>query len=202
MDSTGLANSARGWHGVQLAALAFIGLCGVLSDADPSAPRWLRVTAGLLAVTALVVACVAVLLVARIAWPLPRPAGAGTECPHAEDQPETAGAGAGAADVASGRRLRLGIALTFVAVALMALAASSGWWPVTASGGEAAETTAAEAGAAGPTSVTVAVTDSRGVTVCGRLLDGPNGAIRMEIGRRTVDLALSAVAELAPVDAC
>ena len=30
-----LADSRRGWHGVQLAVLAFIGLCGVLSDADP-----------------------------------------------------------------------------------------------------------------------------------------------------------------------
>ena len=66
---TVLANSARGWHGVQLAVLAFIGLCGVLSDADPTLPRWLQVTAGLLAVVALIVSCLSIFVVASVAWP-------------------------------------------------------------------------------------------------------------------------------------
>jgi hypothetical protein len=44
-----LGRSARGWHGVQLAVLALIGLCGVLTDSDPGDPRWLRVAAGVAA---------------------------------------------------------------------------------------------------------------------------------------------------------
>lgn len=33
--------SAKGWHGVQMAALGFIGLCGVLQRDDGDDPRWL-----------------------------------------------------------------------------------------------------------------------------------------------------------------
>ena len=41
-DATGadpeqLRTSARGWHGVQLAVLGFIGLCGALHDAEAAA---------------------------------------------------------------------------------------------------------------------------------------------------------------------
>src|SRR5262245_46230180 len=106
-----LANSARGWHGVQLAVLAFIGLCGVLSDTDPRMPRWLEVTAGVLAVSALVASSVSIFVVASVAWPFSSRAAGG-------DVPQVAA-----------RRLRMGIALTYVAVGLMAFAASSSWWP-------------------------------------------------------------------------
>src|SRR3712207_8556040 len=34
-----LRASARGWHGVQLAVLGFIGLCGVLQEEQPSDPE-------------------------------------------------------------------------------------------------------------------------------------------------------------------
>jgi hypothetical protein len=61
--------SARGWHGVQLAIIGFIGFCGVLQDGRPDNPTWLQVWAGVLAMAALVLACVATFLVGRVAWP-------------------------------------------------------------------------------------------------------------------------------------
>jgi hypothetical protein len=65
-----LRSSARGWHGVQLAVIGFIGLCGVLQGGRPDNPMWIQVLAGVLALAALFVACVATFLVARVAWPL------------------------------------------------------------------------------------------------------------------------------------
>ncbi len=176
MDGTAITSSARGWHGLQLAALAFIGFCGVLSDADPTQPRWLQVGAGIAALAALVLASVAIVLVARVAWPLP-----GDQLPAEADRLDRAG-----------RRLRVGIALTFLAVALMALAATSSWWP--------ARSAAPPAGTAEPASVVV--TDATGATACGRLLDGPTGALRLATAQRTVDVALDAIADIAPVDTC
>ena len=70
--------SARGWHGVQLAVIGFIGLCGVLQGGRPDNPMWLQVCAGILALAALAIACLATFLVALVAWPLyggRRPAG-------------------------------------------------------------------------------------------------------------------------------
>ncbi|CUR55591.1 conserved membrane hypothetical protein [metagenome] len=105
-----LRNSAREWHRLQLGALAFVGLCGVIQgDSGNADPRWLQTTSGLLALAGLILAGLSVLLVATVAWPL--------MAAHATT-PEVAS-----------RRLRSGIALTFVAVALTALAASSSWWP-------------------------------------------------------------------------
>lgn len=109
--------SARGWHGVQLAVLGFIGLCGVLQpDASDGNPGWLRWLVGLLVLAAFALACAATVLVALAAWPIygPQPAQEGS-----------------AKEIArTSRRLRSGIAVTFVAVALLALATSSVWWPV------------------------------------------------------------------------
>ncbi|HET7489599.1 MAG TPA: hypothetical protein VFJ85_16850 [Acidimicrobiales bacterium] len=118
--------SAKGWHGIQLAVLGFIGLCGVLQGAgDPGNPRWVRDLAAVLVLGALVLACVAVVVVGSVAWPV-RAVGAG------ENAPERA------AD-----RLRTGIIVTFVAVASLATGATSGWWPVReeASGSAAVEVT-------------------------------------------------------------
>jgi hypothetical protein len=103
-----LGASAREWHKLQLAALAFVGLCGVLTgDNGTRLPMWLQSVAGVLALLALAFAAVGVLLVALVAWPLGAPA-----------EP-TSGA----------RRLRAGVLLTGVAVGLTALSASSNWWP-------------------------------------------------------------------------
>ncbi|HEU0287468.1 MAG TPA: hypothetical protein VFR22_10525, partial [Nocardioidaceae bacterium] len=119
-----LRTSARGWHGVQLAVLGFIGLCGVLQRGHEDLPRWLQVLAAVLVLVALAVACLATVLVALAAWPVYAKAP-----PSDDDQVEvrrTVG------------RLRIGIALTFVAVALTALATTSQWWPTKAESGSSA----------------------------------------------------------------
>ena len=47
-----LRGSAKGWHGIQLAALGFIGLCGVIQTGDSTDPRSLQVLAGILVLVA------------------------------------------------------------------------------------------------------------------------------------------------------
>lgn len=109
-----LQSSARGWHGIQLAVLGFIGLCGVLQgNAGQDNPEWIRDIAAVLVLGSLVLACLAVAVVGTVAWPVD---GAGSE-----DQD--------ARLVKGTRRLRGGITLTFVAVAALAAGATSGWWP-------------------------------------------------------------------------
>lgn len=108
-----LRTSARGWHGVQLATIGFIGLCGVLQRGRSDNPTWLQVLSGLVALAALVLACAGTFLVARVAWPLYGGV--------ARDQ-----GGDLARDAA---RLRRGLVYTFTAVAVVALATASGWWP-------------------------------------------------------------------------
>ena len=103
-----LSASAREWHKLQLAALAFVGLCGVLTgDNGTRLPMWLQSVAGVLALLALAVAAIGVLLVALVAWPL----------------------GAPPDPITGARRLRAGVILTGVAVGLTAFSASSNWWP-------------------------------------------------------------------------
>jgi hypothetical protein len=108
---TELRTSARGWHGIQLAVIGFIGFCGVLQDGRPDNPGWLQVWAGILVLVALALACVATFLVGRVAWPL-------------------FGGAQQAGDVESEARwLRRGLLLTFLAVVVLALATATGWWP-------------------------------------------------------------------------
>ncbi len=108
-----LAVSAREWHRLQVAALAFVGLCGVLTgDNGTRLPMWLQSVAGVLALLALAAAAIGLLLVGVVAWPLGGPA-----------EP-----------AAGARRLRAGIGLTCVAVGLTALSASSNWWPQSVAG--------------------------------------------------------------------
>ena len=168
-----LRASARGWHTVQMAVLGFIGLCGVLQRAGGACnPRWLQVLAGALVLASLVVACAATLLVATVAWPL----GAG--------QPADRGASALAAGTA---RVRRGIALTFVAVAVLALAASSSWWPTE----EPADAAAAS----------VRVTTRAGV-LCGTLLPAEQGRLALDVGGRRAVLSTGDVVAIAPVEGC
>jgi len=65
-----LRGSAQGWHGIQLAALGFIGLCGVIQTGDSDNPRALQVLAGILVLVAFGLACAGIYLVGRAAWPL------------------------------------------------------------------------------------------------------------------------------------
>src|SRR3954454_14541262 len=65
-----LRASAKGWHGIQLAVLGFIGFCGVLKGEGSTAPHWMEVLAGILVLVSLGVALFATYLVGRAAWPL------------------------------------------------------------------------------------------------------------------------------------
>jgi predicted Na+-dependent transporter len=152
-----LRTSARGWHGVQLAVIGFIGLCGVLQGGRPDNPKWLQVWAGILAIAALVLACVATFLVARVAWPL---YGGGREV--TDDDVATV--------EREGRRIKQGLALTFASVAVLALGTATGWWPQDEQKGlvsvEVANgaTLCGTLGAANPGNVTVSV-DGRSVAL-------------------------------------
>jgi len=167
-----LRTSARGWHGVQLAVLGFIGLCGVLQG-DSSNPTWLQVTAGLLALVALVLACWATYLVGRAAWPL---YGA---------QADAAPAGGEAQIAEAGHLLRRGLKLTFVAVAVLALATASSWWPEDDSSDGLVEVQGAD-----------------GRSLCGRLADSESGTLSLEVNGRSVAVSIDSLASVRPVDSC
>jgi hypothetical protein len=162
-----LRSSARGWHGAQLAVIGFIGLCGVLQGGRPDNPMWIQVLAGLLALAALVVACIATFLVARVAWPLY----GGREL---EDP------------VREGARLRKGLLLTFLAVALLALGTATGWWPQDEGDGGGL----------------VSVQATNGERWCGSLGDGGPGRLRIAADGGPVVVALADVAVVAPADSC
>lgn len=93
-----LRSSARGWHGIQLAVLGFIGLCGVIQGNGKENPDWVSETAAVLVVGSLVLSCLAVGVVGTVAWPVDGSRG-GDE---------------GSLLVQGSRRLRGGIALTFL----------------------------------------------------------------------------------------
>lgn len=170
-----LRASARGWHGVQLAVIGFIGLCGVLQDGRPDNPWWLQVFAGIMALVALALACVATFLVALVAWPL-----YGAREQAGRDEARDLGR--------DGRRLKLGLFLTFAAVALLALGTASGWWPqegADAGGGEL-----------------VAVQDANGDRWCGSLGDASPGSLSVSVDGDQVVVALRDVVAVGPVDSC
>ncbi len=167
--------SARGWHGIQLAVIGFIGFCGVLQNGRPDNPTWLQVWASILVLLALVLACVATFLVGRVAWPLFGGGRSSVADPAAELERE-------------GRRLRRGLLLTFVAVAVLALATASGWWPQ-------------PAGDNGATNL-VAVQVGSGQRVCGSLGQANPGTLRVSVDGRSVDVSLQDVAAIVPVDHC
>jgi hypothetical protein len=166
--------SARGWHGIQLAVVGFIGFCGVVQDGRPDNPMWLQVWAAVLVLAALVLACIATFLVGRVAWPL----FAGREASVANE-----------ADLErEGRRLRRGLILTFVAVGLLALGTASGWWPQPV----------AEDGAGR----LVAVQVRSGERVCGSLNEASPGTLSVGVDARRVAVSLQDVVALDPVDRC
>ncbi len=163
---TTLQGSARGWHGVQLAVLGFIGLCGVLQRDPGGRPGWLQLVAGLLVLLALVLSCVATALVASVAWPV-------------------YGFGGGQQPEGAGRRLRTGIVLTYVAVAVLAVATSSAWWPADSSDR--------------PGLVEVS---SAGGTACGQVLGAQGGRLLLDTEGGRVLLNLADVTGLTVVTDC
>jgi hypothetical protein len=174
-----LRTSARGWHGVQLATIGFIGLCGVLQRGRPDNPTWLQVLAGILALVALVLACAGTFLVARVAWPL---YGGRRRGPSSEP-----------AELArDGARLRKGLVLTFAAVAVVALATASGWWPQPEG----------KASASASASQTVSVQATNGQRLCGTLVDAGPGRIGVSVNGSPVAVSLADVATVAPAGSC
>ena len=168
--------------------LAFIGFCGVVTDGRPDLPRWLQTTAALLSVAALALACIAVFLVASVAWPVT--ARRGGFPARSED--------AASSTDQSRPRLTAGVVLTFVAVALMALAASANWWPVDAGGDPGDSSSAADR-----TAAVVEAVDASGNRWCGRLADPDNpGTVVLTTERGGVELVLARLARLGPVPAC
>ncbi|WP_432479574.1 hypothetical protein [Nocardioides sp. GXQ0305] len=154
--------SAREWHKLQLAALAFVGLCGVLTgDNGTRLPLGLQSVAGVLALLALAAAALGLLLVAVVAWPL----------------------GAPVDPASSGRRLRAGVILTCVAVTMVTLSASTGWWP--------------ETDAERPVEV-----GTGGGTACGEVVDSDAGWIELDVSGTVVRLDLATLTSLRPTESC
>ena len=167
--------SARGWHGVQLAVIGFIGLCGVLQGGRPDNPMWLQVFAGVLALVALALACVATFLVALVAWPLY----GGREPAVSDDARELE---------RDGRRLKQGLVLTFAALAVLSLGTASGWWPQDEGAGGAGELVAVEA--------------TNGQRWCGSLEDAGPGRVSISVDGSPVVVSLQDVAAVGPADGC
>jgi drug/metabolite transporter (DMT)-like permease len=167
--------SARGWHGVQLAIIGFIGFCGVLQNGRPDNPMWLQVWAGILALAALVLACVATFLVGRVAWPLYR----GRHPVVSDESVELE---------LEGRRLTTGLVLTFAALAALALGTATGWWPQD------------EADGGGNALVVVQATS--GERWCGPLGEAQPGSLSVSVNGSPVVVSLQDVAAVGPVDSC
>ena len=172
-----LRGSAKGWHGVQLAALGFIGLCGVLEGGGGSEPVWLQTLAGVLVLVAFASACLGIYFVGKAAWPIYGP----EPVPARASEP-------GAVDRASAE-LRRGLKLTFASIALVALATTASWWPsddeTPGGGGQ------------------VQVQTASGESVCGTLADSAQaGTLRVDTASQPVVVELARVASVRPVDGC
>ena len=169
-----LRSSARGWHGIQLAVIGFVGLCGVLKGEGSGAPDWVEALAGYLALAALALACIATYQVGRAAWPFydvrRAPPSAAEEL------------------LRTSRRITSGLALTFVAVALVALAGLSSWWPSEDAGG-------------GGGDVAVEL-EAGGTSVCGTLVQAQPGAVAVVASGRQVAVPIEQLTGLRPADGC
>lgn len=175
---TELRGSAKGWHGIQLAALGFIGLCGVIQTGDAADPWTLQVLSGVLVLVAFVLACAGIYLVGRAAWPL-----YGAQ-PALDDPDDTA-----AVARASGQ-LRGGLLLTFLSIAALALATATSWWPQDEPGG-------------GATTTRVQVQTSDGRTACGELADpARSGTVRLRTDSQQLDVPTASLASITPVGSC
>ena len=166
-----LRSSAKGWHGIQLAALGFIGLCGVIQTGDATDPWALQVLSGILVLVAFALACAGIYLVGRAAWPLYR------------GEPE---AGDAAAVERTSSQLTRGLLMTFLSVAALALATATSWWPK-----EQEEATRGSA--------QVELQTSDGRTACGELTPSPQpGTLRVVTDSQPVVVGLDSLASVAP----
>ena len=173
-----LRSSAKGWHGIQLAALGFIGLCGVIKPGESSNPEGLQALSGILILVAFFCACLGIYYVAQ---------GRLADLRRGRRADGRRGP-VGASTVASAQ-LRRGLVLTFLSIALTALATTSSWWPDGEGGG-------AGGGA------NVEVQAAGGQTVCGELAEGGQGTVRIITAAQPVEVQLTQVASMRPVDGC
>jgi hypothetical protein len=174
-----LRASAKGWHGIQLAALGFIGLCGVIQTGDAADPWTLQVLSGILVLVAFGLACAGIVLVGRAAWPLYGGAPRATAGDDDDDR---------AIEMTS-RQLTRGLLMTFLSVAALALATATSWWP--------------QDDAAGGASESVRVQTEDGGAACGELAASSQpGTLRVVSDGRPVDVSLGAVSSVAPVGSC
>jgi len=161
---------------VQLAALGFIGLCGVLQSGEGSDPLALQALAGILVLLAFLLACLGIFYVGKAAWPIygPDPA-------PALDPDEAA------LERASGE-LRRGLKLTFASIALVALATTTSWWPT--EGGDGA-------------GATVRVQAVNGATFCGELAGtSQDGTLRVLTDAQPIVVELRQIASVRSVGSC
>lgn len=179
-----LAVSARGWHRIQLAALGFIGLCGVLwSTGESNAPQSVNWIAALLALVAIVLQGVAVYLVGTVAYPFyGAPAGTGGDGADSAGDEQSLDA--------NSQRLRRGIRMTYGAVGLVVVATLAAWWPDSGD--------SVDSGVSG----LVEVRDAEGTSVCGELVDSAGGELALETADGAVRVSLGAIAELGTVTEC
>ena len=175
-----LRASAKGWQGIQLAALGFIGLCGVIETGDSTNPWALQVISGILILVSFVLACTGIYLVGRAAWPLYRADPAAHATAHGE-----------AAITATSGQLTRGLLMTFLSIAALALATAASWWPKERGGD----------GGGGAAQVELQTTNGR--SACGTLADAPQpGTLRAIAGEQPVDVALGALSSVTPVGGC
>jgi hypothetical protein len=178
-----LADSARGWHRIQLAVLGFIGFCGVFWDgagaASPAVVRWLGPA---LVAAAFVLANVAIFLVGRVAHPFDDPTASTAAGDDTDDTIEH-----------RAERLRTGIRLTYLALALLVAATLSSWFPVGSPD---------EAVVPAPQEGAVGVADADGQAWCGQLVAAPAGEIGLATTDGPVGIPLDSVAIVRPLVDC
>jgi hypothetical protein len=176
-EITHIRASAVAWQKIQFAVLGFIGLCGVLKGAGTSGgPRNLQIVAAVLIVLALIAAGYATFLVGRAAWPL-----------YSANRPSPADPSMRGNDEIkrASRSLRGGLGLTFVALILASLAATSSWWPVK-----------------GSSAALVSVSTTNGVTLCGTWAGDSNGSLVLQFSGQLDQIPLSQITMVDPTSSC
>jgi hypothetical protein len=175
---TQIRASAVAWQKIQFAVLGFIGLCGVLKGTGTSGgPHNLQMVAAILIVLALIVASYATFLVGRAAWPL-----------YSADGPPPADPSMSVNDEIkrTSRSLRVGLGLTFVALILASLAATSSWWP-----------------AKGVSSAAlISVSTTSGATLCGTWAGDSNGSLVLQFSGQQDQIPLSQITMVNPTSSC
>jgi hypothetical protein len=175
-----LAESSRGWHRIQLAVLGFIGFCGVFwngaGSGAPGAVRWL---AAALVAVAFVLANLAIFMVGRVAHPF-----------HGPTDP--AGEANDTVIVSRTHRLRTGIWLTYLALALLVVATLSSWIPASSEGDAVAS----------PDIGAVAVADAAGQSWCGQFIEAGPGGILLHSADGTIPIPLDGVLLVHPQRVC